>query len=68
MKRFENKLHLVLADKRITGTDLAKGIGVSRSAVSEWRTGKSTMSLKALAKASNFLGCSPWDIYRWVDE
>lgn len=68
MGHFVNKLTVVMADKRVSATELAHKVAVTRSAVSAWRNDKYAMSLDTLARVSTALGCKPWDIMRWVED
>ncbi|MBS5400350.1 XRE family transcriptional regulator [Bifidobacterium pullorum subsp. gallinarum] len=49
---------ILLTAKRLTQTDLAKALGVTRSAASYKLSGKSVWSVPDLVRTANFLGTS----------
>lgn len=52
------KINLALAKRQMSGADLERELGVSRSVYSQWNTGKTNPSKKRLVKIAEILGVS----------
>ena len=58
MDDFLNRLLVNLEERKITQTQLADDIGISRSAISDWKKGKGKPSFETLKKISKRLDIS----------
>lgn len=56
LANFGRNLHIVLYDKKMSKTDLAKKVGVSYQIISAYTTGIKTPSAETLIKISRALG------------
>lgn len=56
------RLHYVMTEAEVNQVQLGKRVGVSKSAVNQWVSGKTQMTAQNIFRAADALGCSP----RWL--
>lgn len=57
-----NPLRKIRKERHITQNDFAKQLGVARSTVAMWETGKATPPMACLVEGARILGCSVKDL------
>ena len=62
-KVYKNRIRVVLAEKMITNTYLAKQLGVSKMTISRWCTNATQPSAPQLIEISRILQCDMKDLY-----
>ena len=63
------RLHVMMADRGVRGTDLAERVGLTQANLSKLKTGKvKAIRFSTLAALCRELECQPGDLLEYVDE
>lgn len=63
-----NNLKIIRERKQMSQHELAKAVGVSQGAISQWETGESNPRAEMLPKLANILGCTIDELMREDDQ
>lgn len=62
-------LNVVMAERNVSSTELAKAVGITPANLSILKTGKAkAVRFSTLAKLCAYLDCQPGDIIQYVEE
>lgn len=64
ISNFGRNLYIMLHDKKMTTSDLANKVGITRQAISAYTSGKRNPSAEALVAISNALGVTVDELVR----
>jgi len=68
MGKFENKMRVVMAEKRVTLAEMSEALGLHRNTIANLRDGTPTVRWETLEEVCNYLQCKPWDLFPWVED
>lgn len=68
MGKFENKMRVVMAEKRVTIAEMSEALELHRNTIANLRDGTPTVRWETLEAVCNYLKCKPWDLFPWVEE
>lgn len=67
LEMFSGNLNRIMAEKRMSNTELANGVGVTPTTIGNWRNGKKFPRMDKVDKICNFLQISRGDLIKVED-